>query len=158
MKDQKPKTKDQKHEEEEIIVDKDLAKENEELLNQLKRTLADYKNLEKRVEENRVEWIKMANKQLLLQILPGIDSLMLAEKHTQDEGVKLSIKTFLNILENHGVKKINTAEENFDPNIMECVGVVEGQEGKVIEELRPGYLLHDKILRPAQVTVGKSTS
>jgi molecular chaperone GrpE len=127
----------------------------QELENQLKRTLADYQNLEKRVEENRLEWIKLANKQLLLRLLPGLDALQLAEKHTQDEGVKISIKTILDILETEGVKKIETKGRDFDPNLMECIGTVEGEEGKVIEEIRPGFMLHDKILRVAQVTVGK---
>jgi molecular chaperone GrpE len=134
----------------------DLEEKNEELLDQLKRTLADYRNLEKRVEENKLEWIKIANKQLLLRILPGLDALLLAEKHTQDEGIGLSIKTFLSILEDEGVKKIETLGHDFDPNLMECIGTVEGEEGKVIEELKPGYMLHDKVLRVAQVTVGKS--
>jgi len=117
----------------------------QELENQLKRTLADYQNLEKRVEENRLEWIKLANKQLLLRLLPGLDALQLAEKHTQDEGVKISIKTILDILETEGVKKIETKGRDFDPNLMECIGTVEGEEGKVIEEIRPGFMLHDKI-------------
>lgn len=134
---------------------KDLKKNLEELENQLKRSLADYQNLEKRVEENRLEWIKMANKQLLLRLLPGLDAIFLAEKHTQDEGVKLSIKTILDIFETEGVKKIKTEEEDFNPNLMECIGTVEGEEGKVVEEIKPGYMLHDKILRAAQVTVGK---
>ena len=133
----------------------DLKKNLEELENQLKRSLADYQNLEKRVEENRVEWIKMANKQLLLRLLPGIDALILAEKHTKDEGITLSIKKILDILEDEGVKKIETKGLDFDPKLMECVCAVEGEEGKVIEELKPGYLLHENLLRAAQVTVGK---
>jgi len=144
----------------------EVEEKTEELLDQLKRTLADYRNLEKRVEENRIEWIKMSNKQLLLRLLPGLDALLLAEKHTQDEGIKLSIKTFLDILEDEGVKKIETLGHDFDPNLMECVGTVEGDpsadsgqgEGKVIEELKPGYMLHDKVLRVAQVTVGKKNN
>jgi molecular chaperone GrpE len=146
--------KKQKHEEKE--KKDELEQKNEELLAQLKRSLADYQNLEKRIEENRLEWVKMANKQLLLRLLPGLDALLLAEKHTQDEGVKLSIKTFLNILEEEGVKKIETVGKDFDPNLMECVGVVEcDKEGVVVEEVKPGYMLHDKVLRVAQVTVGK---
>jgi molecular chaperone GrpE (heat shock protein) len=56
-----------------------------------------------------------------LKLLPGLDSLLLAEKHTQDEGVKLSIKHFLDILENEGVKKIETIGKDFDPNLMEAI-------------------------------------
>ncbi len=138
--------------------------ENEEfknLENQLKRALADYQNLEKRIAEEKSSWIKVANKDLLLKLLPGFDSLLLAEKHTQDSGVKLSIKHFLDILEQEGVRKIETIGKDFDPTLMEAVSTTEvdpstgsGQEGKVVEELRTGYTLFGQVLRPAQVVVG----
>ena len=137
----------------------DLEKNNlelENLENQLKRALADYQNLEKRIAEEKSSWIKAANKGLLLQLLPGLDSLILAEKHTQDEGVKLSIKHFLDILEQEGVRKIETTEKDFDPNFMEAVSTTAGIEGKVVEDVRNGYTLFNQVLRPAQVVVGKS--
>lgn len=140
---------------------KDLIKIEEELeslRHQLKRTLADYQNLEKRVAEDKSEWIKLANKQLLLRLLPAIDNLMLAEKHTQDEGVVLSIKQILVALENEGVKKIEVVEKEFNPETMECVQTIEGEDGKVLEEVKAGYILYDKILRPAQVVVGKANN
>ena len=124
------------------------------LENQLKRALADYQNLEKRIADEKITWIKIANKDLLLRLIPGLDSLLLAQKHTQDEGVKLSIKHFLDILEEVGVKKIETEGKSFDPKLMEAVSTTQGEEGKVIEETRAGYTLFDTILRPAQVVVG----
>lgn len=139
----------------------DKQKENKDLEiieNQLKRAIADYQNLEKRVALGRSEWIKTSNKDLLLRLLPGLDSLILALKHTQDEGVKVSIKHFLDILEFEGVKKIETVGENFDPNLMEAVSTVVGEEGKVVEELRAGYKIFDNVLRPAQVIVGRNQS
>lgn len=139
----------------------DKHKENndlENIENQLKRAIADYQNLEKRVALERSEWIKTSNKDLLLRLLPGLDSLILALKHTQDEGVKVSIKHFLDILEFEGVKKIETVGENFDPNLMEAVSTVVGEEGKVMEELRAGYKIFDNVLRPAQVVVGRNQS
>ena len=132
--------------------------ENEEfknLENQLKRALADYQNLEKRIAEEKSSWIKAANKNLLLKLLPGLDSLILAERHTQDEGVKLSIKHFLDILEQDGVRKIETTGKDFDPNFMEAVATMPGENGKIIEEVRSGYTLFDQVLRPAQVVVGR---
>jgi len=155
-----------KHEDKEDKKKQELIKKNEELEHQIKRTLADYQNLEKRVAEDRMEWIKLSNKQLLLRILPAVDSLILAEKHTKDEGIILSVKTFLDALEQEGIKKIETIGKDFDPNIMECVHVTEvdplansGQgEGKVVEEIKAGYTLYDKILRPAQVIVEKSNN
>ncbi|MGA2967996.1 MAG: nucleotide exchange factor GrpE [Candidatus Levyibacteriota bacterium] len=128
------------------------------LENQLKRALADYQNLEKRIAEEKSSWIKIANKDLLLRLLPGLDNLILAEKHTQDEGVKLSIKHFLDILENEGVKRIETVGKTFDPNLMEAITTQEGEEGKVLEEVRSGYMLYDSVLRPAQVIVGQKPS
>jgi molecular chaperone GrpE len=126
------------------------------LENQLKRALADYQNLEKRIASEKSSWILASNKNLLLRLLPGLDSLLLAEKHTQDEGVKLSIKHFLGILENEGVKKIEAIGKDFDPNLMEAITTQEGEDNKVLEEVRSGYMLFETVLRPAQVIVGKS--
>lgn len=138
--------------------DKNTNKDTEEiknLENQLKRALADYQNLEKRIESEKVSWIRLANKDLLLQLLPGIDSLLLADKHTKDEGVAISIKHFLDILESVGVKKIVTEGADFNPNFMEAVSTQLGEEGKVLEEVRAGYELNGEVIRPAQVIVGK---
>jgi len=139
--------------------EKKIDKESlENLENQLKRALADYQNLERRIEENKREWILSSNKDLLLRLLPGLDNLILAEKHTQDEGVKVSIKHFMDILEKEGVKKIETQGRDFDPRLMEAIQTREGEEGKVLEELKRGYMLYDQVLRPAQVIVGKGLS
>ena len=141
------------------VEEKVEPEENNELSNlenQLKRALADYQNLEKRIAEEKSSWVKASNKILLLQLLPGLDSLLLAEKHTQDEGVRLSIRHFLDILENEGVKKIQTLGKDFDPNLMEALTTQEGEDNKVLEEVRSGYMLFEAVLRPAQVIVGKS--
>jgi len=133
--------------------------ENEEfknLENQLKRALADYQNLEKRVVSEKSEWIKLANKGLLLRLLPALDNLSLAEKHTQDEGVKLSINQILSAFKEEGIEKIETLGKDFDPNLMEAVHTADGEEGKVVEELRAGYTLYGQVLRPAQVVVGSA--
>ena len=151
--------KNEKHEkhEKETIKNEEIVEDSkiENLENQLKRALADYQNLEKRINGEKSEWIKLANKDLLLRLLPGLDSLILAERHTKDEGVKLSIKHFLDSLEEVGVKKIETEGKDFDPNLMEAVGTISGDEGKVVEEVRAGYTLFGSVLRPAQVIVGK---
>lgn len=153
------KQHEKKHEEkfvkqEEYDALNELAQQFENLY---KRSVADYQNLEKRIAAEKQEWIKLANKDLLLRLLPGLDNLMLAEKHTEDDGVKLSIKHFLDIFTEIGVKKIETVGQNFNPEFMEAVGTVDGEENKVVEEVRTGYTLFDTILRPAQVIVGKSS-
>ena len=150
-----------------------LYKRVEELETQLKTSLSDYQNLEKRVLQEKDELRKTANSGFILRLLPALDALILAEKHTKDQGISLSIKHFLDILENEGVKKIETEGQDFDPRLMECVQTIEanpstdsasslqagsGQEGKVIEELKPGYILGEKVLRIAQVVVGRANS
>ena len=139
-----------------------LHKRIEELETQLKRVLADYQNLEKRTAEEKQELIKSASRGLILRLLPALDTLVIAQKHTNDQGLKLSVRQLFDILEKEGVVKIETMGENFDPKYMEAVTIVEvdpstgsGQEGKVVEELRPGYMLDDKVLRVAQVVVGR---
>src|ERR1035437_1734120 len=145
------KKNEEKHEEEQVTKEEyDALKElAQQLENQYKRALADYQNLEKRIVEEKISWLKIANKNLLLKLLPGLDSLLLAEKHTQDEGVKISVKHFLDILENEGVKNIETVGKDFDPNLMDAITTGQGEDGKVLEEVRIGYMLFDQILRPA---------
>ena len=144
-----------KHEDKNKVLD-EKQKEFENIENQLKRALADYQNLEKRVAEEKISWIRLANKDLLLRLLPGLDSLLLAQIHTQDEGVKVSIKHFLDILQEVGVEKIESLGKDFDPKFMEAVTTREGEEGKVVEEVRSGYTLNGAVLRPSQVIVGKN--
>ncbi|MDO8657941.1 MAG: nucleotide exchange factor GrpE [Candidatus Levybacteria bacterium] len=127
----------------------------EELENQVKRVLADYQNLEKRTIEDKKNWIRIANKELLLRLLPVLDTLILASKHVKNDGLELSIKQFQDVLKEEGLIRVETTGCKFNPETMECVETVEGEEGKVIVELSAGYLLNDKLLRPARVKVGK---
>ena len=158
----------------------DKAKETEELKqkieelenqsrsdrDQTKRVLADYQNLEKRVLEERKLWIQAANKELLLRILPILDTLRIASEHSEDENLRISVKQFEDVLSGEGIVKIETEGQEFNPQTMECVATVKvdpsagsGQEeGKIVEEIRPGYMLHDKVLRVAQVKVGKASN
>lgn len=159
MKKNKNENKKQKIEEE-LIEEADQEIENidkERILqleDHLRRALADYKNLEKRTEEKRSELVINSNMHLIQKLLPILDDLFLAQKHIQDDGLNLSIQKFLDILKDEGVRMIETKDVKFDPNIMECVSVTQGDEGKVLEELRKGFIMNDRILRPAQVVVG----
>jgi len=146
-------------EEIEEIEDEENAKDqvSDEFKNleaQLRRAVADYQNLEKRTQENKKDWILSANKDLILRLLPGLDNLLLADFHTNDEGVKIAIKHFMDILEQEGVKKIKTEGAEFDPNLMEAVTTAEGDEGIVVQEVKAGYTLNENVLRVAQVIVG----
>lgn len=133
----------------------ELEKKLLEAENQLKRAVADYRNLEKRCEEEKKEFVKFANKDLLLHLVPAFDTLFLAGKYTADEGVKLTIKTMLEALKDVGIERVETENRDFDPIFMEVVTTDNGEENKVLEELRPGFTLYGKLIRPAQVKVGK---
>ena len=156
--------KDNKTKKNEKIEEKDrnkseiahLKQKIEELENQVKRIFADYQNLEKRVAFEKREWLIKANKDLILKLLPALDFLLLSSKHIEDEGLKLSIQKFFDILKTEGVKKIETIGKEFDPNLMEGIKTVAGDENKVVEELRSGFKMGDQVLRPAQVIVGSA--
>ena len=136
--------------------DKKIDTEEIELLtNQLKRALADYQNLEKRTEEAKRDWILSANRSLIEKLLGVLDNLLLAQKHIQDAGLDLSVQKFLDVLAQEGVQKIQTENAEFDPNTMECVLVKAGEENKVLEEVRFGFIINDRVIRPAQVVVGR---
>jgi len=136
----------------------ELKQKVRDLEDQLKRTVADYRNQSMRLEEEKKEFVKYANRELLVTLLPAFDTLFLAEKYVQDEGVKITIKHLIEKLKEVGVEKVNTEGEMFDAVKMEAVTTDEGEENKVLEELRPGYSLNGKLVRPAQVKVGKSNN
>lgn len=125
------------------------------LENLWKRALADYQNLEKRTSVEKEDFVKFANSQLILKILPSLDSLEKAEKHLKDEGLSLALKQLKEGLIQEGLEKIQTQGKDFNPDFMECVEVGQGKEGKVLDEIRPGYKLGNRVLRVAQVKVGK---
>ncbi len=120
-----------------------------------KRALADYQNLQKRVIEDRQNWLKIANRELLMRLLPVLDTLILANKHKETDELKVSINQFLDALKAEGVTRIDTIGKTFDPQFMEVVVTADGEEGKVLDEARAGFMIYDRLLRPAQVNVGK---
>ncbi|HKC14910.1 MAG TPA: nucleotide exchange factor GrpE [Patescibacteria group bacterium] len=136
----------------------------ENLENQLKRTLADYQNLEKRVAEEKSGWIRMANKDLILRLLPTLGHLETVLKGAKDsgvqsswlEGVKMTVEEFRKVLAEEGLEPVQT--ETFDPNLHEVVQVKEGPEGKILDVLEMGYKLNGILIRPAKVIVGKETN
>lgn len=126
----------------------------QELDEQLKRAVADYRNLERRSFEERIDAIKFANKQLIESLLPAFDTLFLAGKYTTDESVKLTITRILEILKENGIEKVDTNDAKYKADTMEAIEVVTGAKDKVIEEIRPGFTINGKLIRPAQVKVG----
>ncbi len=129
-----------------------------ELENFWKHAVADYRNLQKRVEEEKLGWRTFANESLLRSLLPVLDNLQKASTHIKDPGMDLTIKDFKQVLKNEGIEEILSDGEEFDPVVMEAVDVVEGEKNKVIETVLTGYLLQNKLLRPARVKVGGGTN
>lgn len=131
-------------------------KEVEDIKNQFKRALADYSNLQKRVEEEKKTLVKFANAGLLVKMLSVLDSLEAAAKLMQSEGLDLTIKKFKDVLATEGVKEIEIEVKGFDPLFHEAVEVVKGNEDdKVVEVVEKGYTLEGRVLRPAKVKVSK---
>ena len=133
-----------------------LKQQIEEFKNKYLRALADYQNLEKRVNDERFELMKMANKNLLIKILPFLDNLEKAEIFVKDEGLKISKEHFLQILKEAGLEEIDLLNKDFDPNLAEAIDIVPGiEDNKVVEVLRKGYMYEGKIIRVVQVKVSK---
>ena len=131
-----------------------LEKKVEELEECWKRALADYKNLEKRVQEDKDSWKFFANEKLIRRILPVIDNLERLKKHLDDKGLDLIIRDMVSGLKEFGVGEINSEHAEFDPMLMEALEIVAGEKNKVVETVSKGYLLNNKLLRPAVVKVG----
>lgn len=125
-----------------------------ELETRLMRALADYQNLEKRHSHQRSETIKYANQTLLDKLLPLLDDLNRAQDHLNDAGIDIVINHFRNLLTSEGVTEIKAKGQEFNPETMDCVEVVNGKKNHVISVLTKGYLYGDKVLRPARVNVG----
>lgn len=119
------------------------------------RAIADYQNLERRSQEQKELIRKFASEIVLERLFPALDTLKKATDHLKDAGLDLAYKELVSVITEQGVEEIKTVGEEFNPHEMECIEVVAGEDNKVIEELRPGYKLYEKVLRVAQVKVGK---
>jgi molecular chaperone GrpE len=126
-----------------------------ELEDKLTRSLADYANLQKRQQEQNQFFATLAITGFISQMLDVLDNLLLAYQHLPDPGLKMAIDRFESILKEQGLEEVNAQDQSFDPKIMDCLQVVEGEADQVIEVRKRGYLLNGQCLRPAQVTVGK---
>jgi len=127
------------------------------------RAEADFQNYKKRVEQERDENRRFASAALVMNTLPILDdlerALMSVDAHlaglTWLDGVRLIYRKLQLILENAGVSAIEVEGQQFDPRYHEAVMHADGPEGKVLAEVQRGYKLHDRVLRPAMVVVGK---
>ena len=132
----------------------ELSEKVSQLESGLKRALADYDNLQKRIEKQKSEFVKMANANLLDKLLSVLDDLQRVQRHLKDEGLDLAIEEFLRVLKAEQVTEIEVLGKQFDANLMDCVEVCQGKEDCILEVINKGYLLNGRVLRPAQVKVG----
>lgn len=136
-----------------VEIDSVLSR-NSELEDMLKRTLADYQNLERRIEEERRMLSKLSSLLLIEKLLPILDNLESAQMHINDEGLELVIKQFKEVLSSEGISEIQAEGQTFDPNLHEAIEIQEGQEdNKIVEVINKGYKIDDKVIRPAKVVV-----
>ncbi len=126
------------------------------------RAQADFVNYKRFVEQDKIEFLKNANVNLLVNILPILDDFERAlaavppEAAEQKwmEGFKLIDRKFRDTLEKQGVTPILTLGMEFDPRFMDAVTLCPGKRDMVIQELEKGYKLQDKVIRPAKVVCG----
>jgi molecular chaperone GrpE len=132
-------------------------------LDNWRRAEADFQNYKRRAEQERDDSRRFAGISLIMNLLPIVDDLERAFGSldgglaglTWLDGLRLIYRKLVMLLENAGVKPIEASGQPFDPRYHEAVAHIEGEDGKVLSEVQRGYMLHDRVLRPAMVVVGK---
>jgi molecular chaperone GrpE len=146
----------------------DLEREAKESYERLLRVSAEFENYKKRNAREINEFKKFANESLISELLPVVDDLERALNSTGSaegvdsyikEGVDLTLKAILKVFEKYGVRPIESLGKAFDPSFHQAVMQEEADEyeaNTVIKELHKGYLMHERLLRPAMVVVSSA--
>lgn len=137
----------------------------------LVRTTADFDNFKKRATRERQEAVKFANESLLQKLIPILDTFDMAltaaanakegTAQSLQTGVSMILSQFRNTLTEAGLEEVDASGKPFDPNFHEAVSqqeTVEVPEGHVVQQLRKGYKLKERLLRPATVIVARKPS
>jgi molecular chaperone GrpE len=129
------------------------------------RLAADFENYKRRTRQDLTDRTQYANEELVRKLLPILDNFRRALDHTPAnvdpiwlEGIKLVARQFEAILAEQGLSPIPALGEKFDPTKHEAIAsqeTDEHEEGTVVEEMQPGYRLHDRVLRPTLVKVAQ---
>ena len=134
------------------------------------RERADLENYRKRIQREKEDLSRFANEGILREILPVMDNLERAVDHARQEGgdgeallqgVELTLDHFRKALGKFGVTPVESQGKAFDPAFHEAMGQVESAEhppNTVAQELQKGYLLNDRLLRPALVMIAKASA
>ena len=137
-------------------------KRSEDYLNRLKYMQADFENLKKRLDRQLEEVRKYSNERLILELLGIMDELEVAVqegKQTESiaiflQGVEMIVKKLRKVLAKEEVSPIECVGQAFDPSKHEVIAKVENdEEGKIIEEIRKGYIMKGKVIRPSVVKI-----
>jgi len=132
-----------------------------ELTDDLQRLQADFENYKKQCEKQNTNFRKYATQEIILKLLPLLDSFELALRKPENnnnfvKGVELIYSQLFQILEQEGVRKIEALNKKLDPYKHEVMLKEKSDKDNIIiEELQKGYMLHDKVLRHSKVKIGK---
>ena len=148
---------------------RELEDELSETQERVLRTAADAENFKKRLQREKEEQTRYANESFMRELLPVIDNLERALEHSEpgadqgglQEGLNMTLKGFLDTLTRFGCTPVEAAGKPFDPNFHEAVSQEESADHEpntVLRELQKGYMLKERLLRPAMVLVSKRTS
>jgi len=142
---------------------KELTDKTKELTDSLKHLQAEFENYKKRIDKENENFIKYSSQNLIIKLLPIIDSFESALKNHQDknkflEGMNLVFSQFYSTLEKEGLKQINPMNEKFDPYKHEVMMHEKSDkpDNTITEVLQKGYILNDKIIRHAKVKIIKN--
>ncbi|MCZ8518695.1 MULTISPECIES: nucleotide exchange factor GrpE [Paenibacillus] len=141
-----------------------LKKQLEEQQGRALRAQADFDNFRRRTQKEKEDFAKYASLKLIEQLLPVVDNFeraMAASRDNKDydaliKGVDMIFRQLDGVLANEGLKPMETVGTPFNPEFHQAIMQVESEEheeGTVVEEVQKGYLLKDKVLRPAMVKV-----
>ena len=163
--DSKTDNTDNAAESEEAVPLAKAQQEVEELKKQLLYKTAEFENYRKRTLKEKADLILNGGEKTIAAILPILDDFerAIADKSEDPkaikEGVQMIFNKFIKTLEGLGVKKIETADKDFDVDFHEAIAMVPGmgddKKGKVIDCVQTGYTLNDKVIRHAKVAVGQ---
>ncbi|MBS3176245.1 nucleotide exchange factor GrpE [Candidatus Woesearchaeota archaeon] len=130
-----------------------------DLINTLQRLQAEFENYKKRIQKEQTEFAKLANENLIVELLPILDNFNLALKQTKaqdnfSKGVELIYSQLIDLLEKKGLQKIVTGEK-YNVHLHEALlqEVSDKEKGTILEELQSGYKLNEKIIRLAKVKI-----
>ena len=144
---------------------REKAKKADEYFDQLLRLRAEFENFRKRMNREREEFAKYAAEELICEILTVVDHLenaISSSGKSEDyralvEGVEMTRKEAVRILSGWGLEEVKALGEKFDPEKHEAIEHIDcdEEEGKIVEELRKGYSLKGKLIRPSMVKVAR---